>query len=222
MLGGCLVLFGLFACVHAWLHGGWMWTLVWPGVAFVAVGVAYFANQPGVFGKRADGTLAPLSAAALLPFLALAWITWHLVRIASREPGMDALSSTLRLGRRPLRHELPAEIDHVADLTAEFRALARARRATYFPILDGAVPDRRALRRAIDSLPRSGIILIHCAQGHGRTALFASCFLIVREGMHAAAAVIAVRAARPGARMNRAQLAFVEAFASNIGDATHA
>lgn len=58
--------------------------------------------------------------------------------------------------------------------------------------------------------------LIHCAQGHGRTALVATCLLIQRDNLTAPAAIAAVLAARPHARMNRSQRAFVDAFAANV------
>jgi hypothetical protein len=39
---------------------------------------------PGVFGKKADGTMAWYSVLLLLPYLLAAWIIWHLARIVGR------------------------------------------------------------------------------------------------------------------------------------------
>lgn len=213
LFGVSLAALGVIVGAQAWSHGGWGWLLLWPGGALMVVGGAYLASYRGIFGKRPDGTLGALAVLALWPFLGLTWGTWHLVRIVSREPPIDVLSPWLRVGRRLLRHELPREIDHVVDLTAEFREIARARGYTCLRILDGGVPDRDELRRALDAVPRTGTTLVHCAQGHGRTALFAACLLIDREGREAEAALALIGDARPGARMNRAQRRFVEEFA---------
>jgi protein-tyrosine phosphatase len=154
-----------------------------------------------------------LHVVVLFPFLAFTWLTWHLARIVSREPMMHALTPNVRIGRRLLARELPADVDHVVDLTAEFREVARARGYTGLPILDASVPDRDELRRALDAVPKTGSVYVHCAQGHGRTALFASCLLIAREGLDADIAIARVLAVRPLARMKAAQRAFVREFA---------
>ncbi|KIY93850.1 protein tyrosine phosphatase domain containing 1 [Monoraphidium neglectum] len=56
-------------------------------------------------------------------------------------------------------------------------------------------------------------VAIHCHAGLGRTGLAAACFLVfTREAPSAAAAVTAVRAARPGALQTPAQVLFVSIF----------
>jgi protein-tyrosine phosphatase len=171
-------------------------------------------NVRSVFGKRADGTIGKFHMTALLPFLAFTWATWHLVRVTTREPMIHSLTPELWLGRRLLTSELPVEVDHVVDLTAEFREVVRTRSYTSLPILDGGIPDRDELRSALDAVPRRGITFVHCAQGHGRTALFAACFLIDREGVDADTAIARVLAARPHSRMRASQRSFVNEFAA--------
>jgi hypothetical protein len=217
LYGAGLAGLGMIIGAQAWSRGGGYWLLSWPAGALMAVGIAYLASHRGVFGKRPDGTLDPVAVLALWPFLTLTWGTWHLARLVSREPPIDALTPGLRIGRRLLQHELPGDIDHIVDLTAEFREVARARGYTSLKILDGGVPDRGDLRRVLDALPRAGTTLVHCAQGHGRTALFAACLLIDREGRAPQAAIAAVLEVRPEARMNRAQLRFVEQFGRGGG-----
>jgi protein-tyrosine phosphatase len=214
-LGAILVLLGLVTCARVWLHaGGLLWVFGWPGIAFVAVGVAHILNVRSVFGKRADGTIGKFHMTALLPFLAFTWATWHLVRATTREPMIHSLTPELWLGRRLLATELPVDVDHVVDLTAEFREAVRARSYTSLPILDGGIPDQHELRSALDAVPRCGTTFVHCAQGHGRTALFAACFLIDREGVDADTAIARVLAARPRARMRASQRSFVTEFAA--------
>ena len=67
ILGAALV-----ACA-AWI-GGAAWALTWPAAAVIAVGLGYLGLGPGVFGKRADGTLRAPHFVLLLPYHAVAWL----------------------------------------------------------------------------------------------------------------------------------------------------
>lgn len=213
--GASLLLLGLLlGALATRVATAGMVPLLWLALAFVVVGGAYLRGARDIFGKRPDGTLAPSRVLVLLPFLGLLWAVWHAARVLSREPAISELSPRLRLARRLLPDELPADVALVVDLTAEFPSRLAPRNYRSLPILDGGVPDLAQLQRVLDDVPRDGVTLVHCAQGHGRTALFAACHLIDRDWLPADAAVAAVLAARPLARMSRAQRAFVDAFAS--------
>lgn len=213
--GAALVLLGLLmAILAAQLGRIGMALLLWTAAAFILVGLAYLINHRGIFGKRPNGALSAPHVLLLAPFLALTWAIWHASRSLSREPPISALSPQLRLARRLLAHELPPDIDLVVDLTSEFPTRLRPPHYLNLRILDGGVPDPAELRRVLDSVPRTGTILIHCAQGHGRTALFTACLLVERDGLTADAAVSAILSVRPLARMSRHQRAFLAAHAA--------
>ncbi|TWU44827.1 hypothetical protein Poly51_58930 [Rubripirellula tenax] len=54
-------------------------------------------------------------------------------------------------------------------------------------------------------------VLIHCAQGHGRTGLVAAAVLIVSgEAQTAADAIAIIQAVRPGVELNKAQRMILE------------
>lgn len=190
-----------------------MAALLWTAASFAAVGLAYLCNSCRIFGKRHDGTLAPANVVALAPFLLFTGSVWHLARLLSREPAISTVTPRLRLARRLLPRELPADIDLVLDLTAEFPATTHDHNYLSLPILDGGVPDPTQLRATLAAIPPDATTLIHCAQGHGRTALVAACLLIQRDNLDAPAAIAAVLTARPNARMNAAQRAFLDSFA---------
>lgn len=195
----------------------WSWPLAWLGADLIAVGLAYLTNYRAIFGKRDDGSLGAARVVIFLPFLLITWGAWHVVRVVSREPVVSRLKEDLLLSRRLLADELPEDVHVVIDLTAEFaepRAMRRPGRYCLFPILDAGVPDPRLLEHFFARLPPSTTLLVHCAQGHGRTALVAACLLLDRGlASSAEAAVGAVLSARPGAQMNRVQRAFVESYA---------
>ncbi|MBA3539095.1 MAG: hypothetical protein H0T79_05665 [Deltaproteobacteria bacterium] len=196
------------------LGGGWTWLLMWAGVTLLVVGAAYIAGRPGIFGKRTNGALGAPHAIALLPFLAVTWAMWHLIRLVSREPAVHRVRPGLAIGRRLLPSEIPDDIEVIVDLTAEFTERGIGGRTYHcLRILDGSIPDAAALALALAAIPPTRTVLVHCAKGHGRTALFTACLLYHRG--HAASAheaITAILVARPLATMSENQRAFVEAF----------
>jgi hypothetical protein len=207
---GCLLV-GLGA-----IEGNWRWLAVWAGTGLVALGVAHLRGSPGVFGKRPDGTLPFWSWVVFLPLLAYVLLVWHLMRVLLRDAAWQSIDEHLTVGRRLLPSELDATFDNYVDLTAEFAEPAAVRRsAAYrcFPILDGAAPRREALRAAVESL-RPGRTFVHCAQGCGRTGLFALAILLhsgavssVEEGLRK------LRAVRPCIRLSFDQQQCIQQYA---------
>ena len=194
--------------------------LAWAAVNFFGVALAYARQRSGVFGKRPDGTMAKLNVFVFLPFLALTWVTWHAIRLLSREPPANRLGRDLILARRLLDGEIPEDVAVVVDLTAEFHepiAMRRARKYLNFRILDADAPPFESLVKFMNEIPASGAILIHCAQGHGRTAMIAACLLLKRgDATTADVAIKRILSERPRARMNRRQRALVEAYAAAL------
>ncbi|HLP77958.1 MAG TPA: hypothetical protein VK327_13690, partial [Candidatus Paceibacterota bacterium] len=140
-------------------------------------------------------------------------------RLISREAAHNVVNDSLVVGRRLLPGELSGEFANYIDLTAEFTEPPSIRAAAgylSFPILDGSAPDSKALREFVDRL-RPGRTFIHCAQGHGRTGLFALAVLLksgaaatVSEGMQMLTMV------RPGIRLTAIQRRCIEQFATDL------
>jgi protein-tyrosine phosphatase len=113
-------------------------------------------------------------------------------------------------------HELPPAVVLVADLTSEFAAARDIVRgsAAYrsLPTLDAAAPPNP---RVFDDLVRalagaSAPVYVHCALGHGRSALVVAAVLVARGlANDAARAEALIKAARPGVGLNKAQRAFL-------------
>ena len=153
-----------------------------------------------------------------LPMLGYTTLVWHLIRLFSREPARNAVSDQLVIGRRLLTFELEGEFDNFVDLTAEFSepfAIRRSPSYRSFPILDGGAPTPEALRAAVANL-RPGRTFIHCAQGHGRTALFALAVLLssgtarsVEHGLQM------LRSVRPRIRLSSEQYRCIQKYAEN-------
>ena len=200
--------------VLAVLYPGVRWGLLWAGGNFVVVAAAYARQKPQVFGKRADGTMAWGPRLLLLPYLWLTWLVWYGQTRFSREAVWDEVAPGLWLGRRASAAELPPGISLVVDLTSEFAepsALRTGRVYLYLPSLDNAVPDRKEFEKAVQTIAAwEGGVYIHCALGHGRSALVMAAVLAAR-GLAGSPeeAWARVKQARPGVKLDRVQQAFL-------------
>ncbi len=213
LLGVALALFGL-------VHGAWFLAAAWAGGNFIVLGVAHWCGWHRLFGKRTDGTLPTWSWIVFLPLLGFSAGVFHLLRLFSREAAYNAISKRLVVGRRLLGKELQGDFQNIIDLTAEFSEPASIRRSPAyrsFPILDGGAPNPEVLRKAVESL-RAGRTFVHCAQGHGRSGLFALAVLLssgeasnIEDGMQM------LRAARPAICLSREQWDCVRILSKDLG-----
>ena len=216
-----LLVLGVLLGYQAVTLGGFAWLLFWPACSSLAVSVAYLQGHPALYGKRADGSRNPLSRLLLLPYLVVVWIVWNTYRWASHESPADELLPGLWLGRRLLRGEVAPEITLIVDLTCELsepRANLVGREYLAFPILDASVPTVAKAIRCVDEILRhSGVTLIHCAQGHGRTGTVAA-IILLRTGVAQTpeAAISRLRAVRPKLKLSRRQMAFVRKVAEEL------
>lgn len=208
-----LVAIGL--CLITRNNGGWTWLLLWPALSFALVGLAYTLGSPRLFGKRANGKLFWWSTLLLFPYLIYAWLLWHLVRLFHRlhstEPYASQIAPRVWLSRRILRREIPQGVTCIVDMTCEFPAarglVQQIPHYLALPTLDYGVPSPRDAMVVIQALRSiEGGILVHCAQGHGRSAIFAAALLVemgvAKDGLEAMAVV---KRGRPNARMTRKQ-----------------
>jgi hypothetical protein len=214
ILGCALIAFGA-------TRRDWLITIAWLGGNFLTLGVAHGFGFHRVLGKRPDGTIALGHRFVFLPLLAYTSAVWHLARLLSREPAHNVVTDDLVVGRRLLPSELDrgqmgGDFDNYVDLTAEFAEPAAIRRTSAyvsFPVLDGAAPLPEALRAAVGSL-RPGRTFVHCAQGHGRTGLFALAILLARGSVGSVEEGLRIlAAARPGIRLNAKQINCIREFA---------
>lgn len=107
------------------------------------------------------------------------------------------------------------------DSTAEFSEPSFIRNSPAyhsFPILDGSAPTPAALQQAVVGL-RPGRTFIHCAQGHGRTGLFALAKLLHSGKAQAVEGGLQIlTAGRPAIRLSSEQRACIQAYADQFAD----
>ncbi|MDB4986360.1 MAG: uncharacterized protein JWN04_1538 [Myxococcaceae bacterium] len=164
--------------------GGFTWVLVWPAVSLVVVGLGYVWLGPWVLGKQADGTLAWYTALLLMPYFGAAEFAWYLVRVLGGEEPWHEVSRGLYLGRRVQHWEVPARIGLVLDMTAEFVEpveLRTGRRYVCVPTLDASACDPHVLADTVEDIADyEGNIYVHCAAGHGRSAMAMGVLMVTR------------------------------------------
>lgn len=193
----------------------WWMILLWPGMSFMLVGLAYVGVGPSIFGKRpATGSRAWPAKVILLPFLMISLLIWNIWRLTRAGEPCQEIAPGIWLGRRPRVHEMPPLVETLVDMTSEFQSSAAARGRVYFctPTLDHTAPPLEVFSRLIDDLnARDGEIYIHCAHGHGRAAMVAAALLLKRR--HAASideAYRQMKARRRGVVVNQEQRRLLE------------
>lgn len=198
----------------ALLHRSWWLVLIWPAISMAWVGLAYIRCKPAILGKQVDGTIKPVFFVGLLPFLLYTWSLWHLLRLFERKPAVHVLNEKILIGRRLLTHELPADIQHVVDLTCEFCETVKLRQQNYHacPILDASAPAATQLKQWAEQIAKlEGKVYIHCAQGHGRTGMVAAAVLL-QLALHDTpdTALRFICEKRSGVRLNKLQLSVLQ------------
>jgi hypothetical protein len=214
-----LVLVGVLLITIGLTEKGWLLLAAWMGANFLVLGIAHVVGAHRIFGKRADGSLPWWSRLVFLPLLLFNTAVWQGFRILSRKPPFHTVNDCLVIGRRLLPSEVSGQFDNYVDLTAEFtepKAIRTSNAYQSVPILDGSAPDPDVLLQAISRL-RPGRTFVHCAQGYGRTGLFALACLLKSGKAHSVDDGLAVLvAARPGIGLSGPQRRCIEDVAKRL------
>ena len=206
--GVVCALLGL-ASVGLW-RGVWLWTACSCAIA----ATAYARNRPALLGKR-NGRLAWWRALPLLPYLAAFWIGCFVRRIQRRCAPYDEVAPGIYVGGRVGEEELPANVELILDLAAEWGEPTGLRtRPGYrdLAVLDGSYPpDEERLLAIVEELAAAeGRVYIHCEAGVGRAPTAAALVLIARgvaDGPEAA--IEQIRKRRPVVRLTRSDIRFI-------------
>ncbi len=212
--GGALVLTGL----ALWLAPPGL-VLAWPGVSLAIVAGGYFGRGPAVF-RKTDGRL-DLSARLILgPYLLALWL-WRRMQWDRRYTDNQVVPM-LRLGRAVSRLEALALIDSgvmaVMDLTCEHNEAKPLLSLDYSNIqmLDLILPDFELVDEAVTFVlnrMQRGVVYLHCAFGHGRSAIVAAaCLLAADRNLSVEKACKLVKTARPTVKLRLREQVFLKKY----------
>jgi protein-tyrosine phosphatase len=210
----------VFAALGISLGHRWL-ILLWPTVGMFVLALGYLGFGPGVLGKRRSGKLAWWGILLHLPYLVVTRLIQVVKRGFSKEPLYNEVTPGLWIGRRVSADQLPPEAAIVIDLAAEFAEVPSTRRKVEYhsvPALNYYVPDMRRLRQVVGHLARRPEgIYVHCAQGHGRSALAVAALLLARGlARNAAEAEAMVVRVRPRVHLESSQRAQLKQYAAYL------
>ncbi len=195
--------------------------MFWPVTCCLLLSAGYGGWVPNVFGKQENGSVRWSSTLVLLPYLAIYRALWHILRSLDSKPVGNRISSGLWVGRRPLADEIPANISLLVDLTSEFATPQYegfAGKIIRLPILDGAGASPESLTQLVKNIrTHDGEVLIHCAEGHGRSVMVAVAVLLDRKTVRTIPDGVAlVRQQRPKARLRPPQKASLQILGGHL------
>ncbi len=214
-----LLVIGIAQIILSLEVGRFGWLLGWSGLSWILVGAAYRFHTPALFGKRSDGRMAWWSVILLFPYLAVTWLLWVMQTRLTREPRHHEIVSSLWLGRYCSQDELPSGVVRIVDLTSEFpepKSVTTGRTYLCLPTLDTSAPSLEAFHDLIRTVASSDQpTYIHCALGHGRSAMVVIAVLIARgDAATLDEAIAKVKAIRPGIKINPPQRRLLEQWMS--------
>lgn len=231
-----LFLYMMVGSLRAPADPGWTLLLGYLATSSLFTGICYGAKALGVEPEGLIDETGPLKALVpliVLPYTALGMGIMLFERALSREPFADEVAPALWVGKAPLfwegRDVHARKVTAVLNMCYEFHDTARLRRAQLqyrrLPVLDGTAPSLERLVAAVDwcveQLDAGRTVLVHCAQGHGRSATVAAAVLLHRG--HASSpeeAIRLMREARPRVRLSAHQRGVLESFHARREGAT--
>ncbi len=195
----------------------WQFLLASFAIAFFGVGLAYGFVGHRAFFKKADGRLGWPSYLIYWPYHLLNWATLAIFRWKSAENPFDQIAENVYLGCRLNRGDEPAierlQLKSVLDLTSEFSEIPSLRQLNYrcIPVLDQCAPPLDSLKEGahwIQQQAEIGPVYVHCALGHGRSAMFVAAYLLLTDKVSTPQeALEIIKAHRPHIELHSAQWA---------------
>jgi hypothetical protein len=212
-----IALIGIVQIVFAAQAGVLGWILGWSGLSWILASLSYGPVGPRIFGKKPTGTLTPINVLVLLPYLLVTWGAWHTQRLTSREAVSHEIVPGLWLGRRCSRRKLPVGVGLIVDMTCEFAepcGVVTAGKYICVPTPDGGTPNVTDMDRAVSTAATCGdSVYVHCAVGHGRSAMFVAALLLTKNlARTVPEAELLIKTKRIGVRLNPAQRQLLEAY----------
>ncbi len=201
----------------------WSYVSLSAGLCFLLMGCAYLFGWTGILGKRRDGRLIFSSYLLFWPYHLMNWLTYALFRCIVREHPFDSVAPGVYLGARLLPSDQTAfekaGIRSVLDLTSEFTETGFIRRNPGYaclPMLDRTAPTHHEFEVAVEFITQrleSGPVFVHCAVGHGRSAVVAAAWMVKSGHAESAADALAkLKASRPGVSPSTRQRRALEKF----------
>ena len=178
--------------------------LFWPALNFAVFTGAYLFNQASWILNKKNATFSKLLLLINLPWLLLTWIIFRIQITLSKEDFMNQIADTnIWISSKPTNTNQLEGFDLIIDLTAEFLPLKTTVKTLHLANLDGMPLSHF---ETLERVKKNSKVLIHCANGHGRSSSFAT--ILLRELKYCQSTeegLEMIKASRPMAKPNRPQ-----------------
>lgn len=146
--------------------------IFWLSLNLTILGVAYAFNKASLIcGKQSDGKINKALFAVNAPWIVFSFIVLRIQALISSENKIDRIGrSHWYIASYPGFKYKNIEFDYIIDLTAEFpKANCENKNYVCYPNLDGVELSHLSI---IETINVDSKVLVHCAQGHGRSATY--------------------------------------------------
>jgi protein-tyrosine phosphatase len=218
-LGGCLVFDKVLQKVCAF----------YLAANFFLLSAACLFRWPGMWLKRGDGCLSPLSRAFLFPLHALNAASFFVAMRIQNESPADRIAPNVWLGRRmnsfEARRQFGTQALAVLDMTSEFSECSHFAGMRYLclPTVDHTAPTQAQLRAGVGFILANSherTVFVHCALGHGRSATVVAAWLLKNNAaLTVEEAIKQLKAIRPDVRLKPEQQEALEVFVGELRSA---
>ena len=180
-----------------------LYTLIF-AIPCVLLATSYLLNNPNfITGKNKNGKRSITLSVLNSPWLIITYICWYISSELSKEDKCNKIINNIFISRYPV--VVPNdEFDLIIDLTSEFpKPKIGNNNYLCVPNLDGV-----ALKNInIPEIDPKSKVLIHCAQGHGRSSSYCA-LVLIKLGIANSTfeALNIIKKSRPGAVPSKSQL----------------
>ncbi|KAG2447196.1 hypothetical protein HYH02_007938 [Chlamydomonas schloesseri] len=175
-------------------------------------------KSTALMGKNLGGTIHPLSWLLMAPYHLGLRLKLGVQRLISAEPLYNRVLPGWYIGGWPWSAgELPSDSPSVLDCTCELPRTAHRHRYCCLPIWDTQVPTTPQLERgvafAVAERALGKSVYVHCAHGHGRSALLLiACLLEAGQVSSWEEGLALLQSVRPKVKLNSRQRLALESW----------
>ncbi len=192
------------------LNSNMKYLLIWFAINFLIFTIAYYFNKPSmILGKNRDGICNKFLMIINLPWILFTQIIFRMQVFCIKEDFANKIAHTnIWISRRPLENDNLDKFSLVIDLTAEFTRDLNAKNYICIPNLDAHYLKNIEI---IDKKFKNSNILVHCANGHGRSSIFVALLMLKwNYATNIKQALEMIKASRKFAVPNRNQISKIK------------
>ena len=163
-------------------------------LTYIFMSLVYVSDKTNAFSKNIQGQIPLKNKLILWPIHIINSVVFKLWESLTRESPYSEISKDVFLGKKLSNQEAVKFLSEIGDrklfvldLTSELSENMILYKSSFYkniPVLDASIPTMKALEEGsnfIKEASGNGVVYVHCAQGHGRSALFIAAYLLLAK-----------------------------------------